>query len=107
MPCLNHNYGCPFTIQRRDIAAHLRHCPANVVHCSAEWNRWPLHATEKSPPARVYCPPHALDIRNLDVALALRDQRMLKQLWSASRQMKKIMRGCLSTHPAVPIKVCL
>lgn len=102
--CINNSYGCPFFILRKDVASHLKHCPANVVHCSMEWNRWPLHTTEKNPQTRVYCPPQSLDIRNLDVALALRDQRMLKQLWSASRQMKRIMKGRLSIHPAVPIK---
>ncbi|KPM06708.1 F-box domain containing protein 2 [Sarcoptes scabiei] len=105
VPCINSNYGCPHLILRGQISNHLsQHCPANVVHCSAEWNRWPLHTSTKSPPTQIFCSPHSLNIHNLDVALALRDQRMLKQLWSSSRQLKKTLRGHLSTHPAVPIK---
>ncbi|KAH9426245.1 TRAF-like zinc-finger [Dermatophagoides pteronyssinus] len=103
--CINSHYGCPYRLLRGQMSQHLvDQCPANVVHCSAEWNRMPLYSSEKSPTTQGFCSPHSLNIHNLDVALALRDQRMLKQLWSASRQMKRIMRGRLSTHPAVPIK---
>lgn len=89
------------------MSEHLRHCPANVVHCGAEWNRYPIYY-EKGSSARCFYSPHGLDVNNLDVALALRDQRMLTQLWTASRQMKRIMRGRFSfSNPAVPIKVSL
>lgn len=104
--CINVGYGCPYSMLRKDIAAHLQHCPANVVHCAYEWNRWPLYTTEKSEAARIHCPSQALDVTNLDVALALRDQRMLAQLYQANRQIKRAMKG-VSVNPAVPFKVRL
>ena len=88
------------------MSDHLRHCPANVVHCGAEWSRYPIYF-EKGSSTRCFYSPHGLDINNLDVALALRDQRMLAQLWTASRQLKRILRGRYFTNPAVPIKVFL
>lgn len=105
--CVNVSYGCPYSLLRKDMSCHLQHCPANVVHCSFEWNRWPLHTTEKSKGARIHCPPQALDVNDLDVALVLRDQRMLKQLWQANRPIKRAMKTCLSHNPAVPIKVSI
>lgn len=41
VPCINSEYGCPVTLPRRLRAAHLVSCPASVVLCMAEWNRWP------------------------------------------------------------------
>ncbi|CAK9300912.1 unnamed protein product [Gordionus sp. m RMFG-2023] len=37
--CLNALYGCPITLTRDRISAHLRVCPASVVHCSFKWVR--------------------------------------------------------------------
>lgn len=34
-------------MQRRFIAEHLPFCPASVVICNAEWNRWALGAKER------------------------------------------------------------
>ena len=45
--CLNREYGCNADMLRSDIVAHLPVCPANVVTCSQEWNRWPLHCKER------------------------------------------------------------
>ncbi len=39
--CVNAGYGCPAEMRREDLGRHLRVCPASVVVCSAEWNRWP------------------------------------------------------------------
>ncbi|XP_077360797.1 F-box only protein 40-like [Festucalex cinctus] len=41
VPCLNAAYGCPALLPRARLASHLRTCPASVVVCGAEWNRWP------------------------------------------------------------------
>ena len=38
--CLNKEYGCDAEMLRRDIVAHLPVCPANIVTCSQEWNRY-------------------------------------------------------------------
>ncbi|XP_044305706.1 F-box only protein 40 [Varanus komodoensis] len=75
VPCLNSGYGCPFTMARFKVAKHLQVCPASIVSCSMEWNRWPCVDTEailhenmmKEEPSE----------ECLDVALALRDQKAL------------------------------
>uniref|UniRef100_A0A4W5P3P2 F-box protein 40, tandem duplicate 1 n=1 Tax=Hucho hucho TaxID=62062 RepID=A0A4W5P3P2_9TELE len=41
VPCLNAGFGCPISMPRSWLAAHLQVCPASVVCCSMEWNRWP------------------------------------------------------------------
>ncbi|XP_053158870.1 F-box only protein 40 isoform X2 [Hemicordylus capensis] len=73
--CLNSIYGCPFTMARFKMAKHLQVCPASVVSCSMEWNRWPnvdagaiLHDNIMKEEPSEEC---------LDVALALRDQEAL------------------------------
>lgn len=38
--CLNAGYGCPHTMPRHAIAMHLPQCPASVVVCGCERNRW-------------------------------------------------------------------
>src|SRR5690606_38441089 len=40
VPCINRLSGCPFPLLRHRLSTHLTHCPASVVHCSVEWNRW-------------------------------------------------------------------
>ncbi|XP_008118671.1 F-box only protein 40 isoform X2 [Anolis carolinensis] len=73
--CLNSVYGCPFTMARFKMAKHLQVCPASVVSCSMEWNRWPcveseaiLHENIMKEEPREDC---------LDVALAMKDQKGL------------------------------
>ncbi|KAL8202548.1 UNVERIFIED_CONTAM: F-box only protein 40 [Gekko kuhli] len=75
VPCLNSFYGCPFTMARFKVAKHLQACPASIVCCSMEWNRWPtegstgiLHQNIMKEKPGPEC---------LDVALALRDQKVL------------------------------
>ncbi|XP_015282881.1 PREDICTED: F-box only protein 40 isoform X2 [Gekko japonicus] len=75
VPCLNSFYGCPFTMARFKVAKHLQACPASIVCCSMEWNRWPtegstdvLHENIMKEKPGPEC---------LDVALALRDQKVL------------------------------
>ncbi|XP_015667616.1 F-box only protein 40 [Protobothrops mucrosquamatus] len=73
--CLNSIYGCPFTMARFKVAKHLQVCPASIVSCSMEWNRWPcadseaiLHENIMKQQPKEEC---------LDVAIALRDQAAL------------------------------
>lgn len=47
LPCINVVYGCPFNILRRDRGTHLESCPASVIPCNVEWNRWPLCSQER------------------------------------------------------------
>lgn len=75
VPCFNSGYGCPVSLIRHQMSAHLEVCPAGVVCCTMEWNRWPVsclnytsyeslsHATE--------------EVEQLDMALALQDQKTL------------------------------
>ncbi|KAI9548040.1 hypothetical protein NQZ68_013058 [Dissostichus eleginoides] len=75
VPCLNVNYGCPLTMLRHRLAKHLEVCPASVVCCSQEWNRWPVSENDLAFYRNV-SENHQTE-RNLDVAMALRDQELL------------------------------
>lgn len=75
VPCLNAHYGCPFTMCRSRLAKHLEVCPASVVCCSMEWNRWPL----ENPDAPLYknLLKELHEQESLDLSMALRDQKHL------------------------------
>lgn len=73
--CLNSGYGCPTTLVRNQMCAHLEVCPAGVVCCTMEWNRWPVSCLD-------YTSYESLsrgveEAEQLDMALALQDQRTL------------------------------
>lgn len=72
VPCLNHNYGCRATVIRNQMHSHLEVCPAGVVCCTMEWNRWPVSSLD-------YTSYESLsrgveEAEQLDMALALQDQ---------------------------------
>ncbi|XP_077350455.1 F-box only protein 40 [Festucalex cinctus] len=73
VPCLNAGYGCPLSMPRHRRARHLEACPASVVSCSHEWNRWPVPDNDLT----FYRNVSQESERHLDVALALRDQELL------------------------------
>nr|XP_019952965.1 PREDICTED: F-box only protein 40-like [Paralichthys olivaceus] len=79
VPCLNAGYGCPVQLPRSSQAAHLQVCPASVVCCSMEWNRWPAHDAHSYPSPEL----HENLLREkeqegcLDLAMALKDQDRL------------------------------
>uniref|UniRef100_A0A6J0TG42 F-box only protein 40 isoform X1 n=2 Tax=Pogona vitticeps TaxID=103695 RepID=A0A6J0TG42_9SAUR len=75
VPCLNSAYGCPFTMARFKMAKHLQVCPASIVSCSMEWNRWPCLDSEAILHENIMKEEHSE--KCLDVALALRDQDAL------------------------------
>ncbi|XP_076834832.1 F-box only protein 30-like isoform X2 [Brachyhypopomus gauderio] len=75
VPCLNHVFGCPFSIARCKMAQHLGICPASVVCCTMEWNRWPVSYADRKSYENLSKEVH--DVEQLDMALALQDQRML------------------------------
>lgn len=75
VPCLNVLYGCPLRMQRCRLARHLEVCPASVVCCSQEWNRWPVSEGEMNFYRKLSENPQSLE--NLDVAIAVRDQKLL------------------------------
>ncbi|XP_045916849.1 F-box only protein 30-like [Micropterus dolomieu] len=75
VPCLNSGYGCPATLLRSQMYAHLEVCPAGAVCCTMEWNRWPISCLD-------YTSYESLsrgveEAEQLDMALALQDQRTL------------------------------
>ncbi|XP_028293060.1 F-box only protein 30a [Gouania willdenowi] len=75
LPCLNSGFGCPFFIPRIKMAQHLETCPASIVCCTMEWNRWPVtYADYKS---YENLSKDFDEVEQLDMALALQDQRML------------------------------
>ncbi|NWI65972.1 FBX40 protein, partial [Todus mexicanus] len=73
--CLNSAYGCPFSMARFKLAKHLQVCPASVVCCSMEWNRWPNVDSDTTLHENIM--KETLNEECLDTALALRDQKML------------------------------
>ncbi|XP_030849255.1 uncharacterized protein LOC574719 isoform X1 [Strongylocentrotus purpuratus] len=100
--CVNAIYGCPVDIQRRHICRHLEVCPASVVNCTMEWNRWPVYASERQPQQPLQVVPD--NFNQLDIALALRDQRMLTKSMKASKRTRQILTNALNRrHPAVPL----
>ncbi|XP_030621074.1 LOW QUALITY PROTEIN: F-box only protein 40 [Chanos chanos] len=75
VPCLNAHYGCPFSMPRYRLAQHLEVCPASLVSCSLEWNRWPVAETDTTFCQSAVKDPNCMD--QLDIAMALRDQKCL------------------------------
>ena len=104
VPCTNHSYGCSVMLSRHDIGAHLAKCPASVVVCMAEWNRWPVYTSQR----RKHIPfkqsnPYGQE-GQLDFDLTLRDQRMLKNLKNIPRKTRLCLRNSLTKrYPAVPL----
>ncbi|CAH1787398.1 unnamed protein product [Owenia fusiformis] len=102
--CTNHTNGCPVELSRHKINEHLNVCPASVIYCTMEWNRWPIHCSERK--SRVPFVQGNLHAKygQLDVALALRDQRMLNSALKAPRSTRRAMRNKLTKYfPAVPL----
>ena len=58
VPCINAEFGCGLVLPRRRRAAHLASCPASVVLCMAEWNRWPQLSPAPAPDDRHDAAPH-------------------------------------------------
>ncbi|XP_013007297.1 F-box only protein 40 isoform X2 [Cavia porcellus] len=75
VPCLNSEYGCPLSMSRHKLAKHLQVCPASIVCCSMEWNRWPNVDSETILHENIM--KETLSEECLDTALALRDQKVL------------------------------
>ncbi|XP_061683194.1 F-box only protein 40 [Syngnathoides biaculeatus] len=89
--CINADYGCPLSMPRHRRAHHLEACPASVVSCSQEWNRWPVSDNDLT----FYRNVSQQSERSLDVALALRDQELLFR----SIKMKTIFPELTLTDP--------
>nr|XP_046245720.1 F-box only protein 40 [Scatophagus argus] len=94
VPCLNVSYGCPLIMLRHRLAKHLEVCPASVVCCSQEWNRWPVSEADLTFYKNVSENPQ--NEVNLDVAVAFKDQDLLFQ----SIKMKNIFPELMAEDPA-------
>ena len=107
VPCINCENGCPIVLQRRNLAQHLSMCPASVVCCTMEWCRWPMYSRERG--TRVPFAPSSLRARcgQLDVALALRDQRTLDRAKKFPRRslIRSLRNSFTKRYPAVPLLV--
>ena len=104
VPCINQMNGCPSHLSRCRLRTHLQYCPASVIHCTMEWNRWPVYSAERQ--SHVPFAQENLHARygQLDVALALRDQRMLNQALKAPRSTTRALKNTLTPRfPAVPL----
>ncbi|NXN20686.1 FBX30 protein, partial [Nycticryphes semicollaris] len=87
VPCLNSGFGCPFTVARNKIADHLEVCPASVVCCTMEWNRWPVSYADRKSYENLS--KDVDEVEQLDMALALQDQRMLLESLKVATMMSK------------------
>ncbi|KYO37736.1 F-box only protein 30 [Alligator mississippiensis] len=87
VPCLNSGFGCPFIVARNKIAEHLEMCPASVVCCTMEWNRWPVSYADRKSYENLS--KDVDEVEQLDMALALQDQRMLLESLKVATMMSK------------------
>ncbi|XP_066556910.1 F-box only protein 30a [Amia ocellicauda] len=87
VPCLNSGFGCPFTVARNKIAEHLEICPASVVCCTMEWNRWPVSYADRKSYENLS--KDVDEVEQLDMALALQDQRMLLESLKVATMVSK------------------
>ncbi|KAG8013170.1 F-box only protein 30 [Nibea albiflora] len=87
LPCLNSGFGCPFTIARIKMAKHLETCPASIVCCTMEWNRWPVSYSDRKSYENLS--KDFDEVEQLDMALALQDQRMLLESLKVTTMVSK------------------
>ncbi|CAH2283235.1 F-box only 30 [Pelobates cultripes] len=87
VPCLNNGFGCPFSVIRNKLAEHLQICPASVVCCTMEWNRWPVSYADRKSYENLSKDVDVVE--QLDMALALQDQRMLLESLKVATMMSK------------------
>ncbi|XP_072301892.1 F-box only protein 40-like [Eucyclogobius newberryi] len=87
-PCINAEFGCPLQMLRSSRAEHLQFCPASVVSCSMEWNRWPAEDAHSHPNTELHESLMSERVKGgcLDLAMALKDQERLFH----SLKMKKL-----------------
>lgn len=81
IPCVNSDYGCPAILTRDNLRNHLQRCPASVVFCTMEWNRYPVYSKSRLSWVPFFQPNPILIKGHLDVELAFRDQRILREVF--------------------------
>lgn len=70
---------------RNKVAEHLEMCPASVVCCTMEWNPWPVSYADRKSYENLSR--DVDEVAQLDMALALQDQRMLLESLKAVTMM--------------------
>ncbi|XP_067275465.1 F-box only protein 40 isoform X2 [Pseudorasbora parva] len=88
------------TMTRQRLAQHLEVCPASVITCTLEWNRWPVNETDTTFYRNAVQDPNCMS--ELDLAMALRDQKLL----FSSIQMKTLFPELIEKmeEPEVPLE---
>lgn len=81
IPCINSGYGCPAVLTRDSLRNHLQRCPASVIFCTMEWNRYPVYSKSRLSWVPFFQPNPILVKGHLDVELAFRDQRILREVF--------------------------
>ncbi|XP_045129517.1 F-box only protein 30-like isoform X2 [Portunus trituberculatus] len=106
VPCINAGYGCPLWMQRRFIAEHLPFCPASVVLCNAEWNRWALGAKERERVAMTKGITGLYNPMDLDMALALQDQELVNEMQKVPKRVRTTLcNGITRRFPCLPLTI--
>ncbi|XP_068213086.1 F-box only protein 30-like isoform X2 [Palaemon carinicauda] len=104
--CINAIYGCPQWMPRRCLSDHLPYCPASVVVCNAEWNRWALGAREREKVAITKGLTALYDSKDLDMALALHDQDLVNEMHKLPRRVRATFcNGITRRFPCLPITI--
>ena len=99
IPCINSDYGCPAVITRDILRSHLQHCPASVIFCTMEWNRYPVYSKARLSWVPFFQPNPVLVKGHLDVELAFRDQRILRDVFRRRCKKGKAKVELLRTSP--------
>ena len=81
IPCINSEYGCPVVMTRDSLRNHLQRCPASVIFCTMEWNRYPVYSKSRLSLVPFFQPNPILVKGHLDVELAFRDQKILQEVF--------------------------
>ncbi|XP_042872456.1 F-box only protein 30-like isoform X2 [Penaeus japonicus] len=106
VPCINAGYGCPLWMQRRFLSEHLPVCPASVVICNAEWNRWALGAKEREKVSMSKGLIGLYNTNDLDMSLALRDQELVNEMLTMPKRLRNTMCNRITRRfPALPLTV--
>lgn len=98
VPCINSGNGCPFTMPRKERGKHLETCPASVVVCTVEWNRWPT-CKMKGP----HLPRQSYKPGQLDADLAQSDERALVKSFENPMWKRQYRHCCNNFFPAIPV----
>ncbi|KAK4295314.1 hypothetical protein Pmani_032125 [Petrolisthes manimaculis] len=106
VPCINAGYGCPQWMQRRYLSQHLPFCPASVIICNTEWNRWALGAKEREKVAMSKSIYTLYDGKDLDMALALHDQELVNEMQKLPKRVRTTLcNGITRRFPCLPLTV--